>query len=305
MSDKIGNVTPQCKIAAGLFWADYAVLGGQVQGTGAGRRRLAAHRGARRQVYGLRHATWRFRHHRGRAQEHRSGDRGPVADGAPQLRCLPPTGRPGRQPDHAAAGDHGRVDHAGRLVHRRCAGHQGRASGPGRARPSRPSSSISSPTSASSSTRAAPTSGPRRPARAPTPWIPSWSTTSGGCVRWSTDAGLESQIDIMEDGGLNAGNVDEFIAAGMTVGEFSSPLLKGPNGKLQPGTGEIEAAVKKLRAAMDEQLSIDDCQRSIVNVCGHVGRSGTPTSPAKRKRMVNAELIIVNSVVTAASVQSA
>jgi len=62
--------------------------------------------------------------------------------------------------------------------------------------------------------------------------------------------GLSKQIDIMEDGGLNAGNVGEFIAAGMTVGEFSSPLLKGPNGKLQPGTGEIEAAVKKLRAAM-------------------------------------------------------
>ncbi len=34
--------------------------------------------------------------------------------------------------------------------------------------------------------------------------------------------------------------------------EVSSPLLKGPNGKLQPGTGEIEAAVKKLRRVMDE-----------------------------------------------------
>ena len=68
------------------------------------------------------------------------------------------------------------------------------------------------------------------------------------------DAGLQSQIDIMEDGGLNAGNVKEFIAAGMTVGEFSSPLLKGPNGKLQPGTGEIETAVRKLRAAMDQTI---------------------------------------------------
>jgi hypothetical protein len=37
----------------------------------------------------------------------------------------------------------------------------------------------------------------------------------------------------------------------MTVGEFSSPLLKGPNGKLKPGTGEIAAAVKKLRGVMD------------------------------------------------------
>ncbi len=66
------------------------------------------------------------------------------------------------------------------------------------------------------------------------------------------DAGLEGQIDLMEDGGLNSGNVAEFIAAGMTVGEFSSPLLKGPDGKFQPGTGQIEAAVNKLRGVMDE-----------------------------------------------------
>ena len=65
-------------------------------------------------------------------------------------------------------------------------------------------------------------------------------------------AGMEKQIDLMEDGGLNAGNVAEFIQAGMTVGEFSSPLLKGPNGKLKPGTGDINAAVSKLRAVMDE-----------------------------------------------------
>ena len=31
MSDKIGTVSQKCKIAAGLFWADYAVLGGQVK----------------------------------------------------------------------------------------------------------------------------------------------------------------------------------------------------------------------------------------------------------------------------------
>ncbi len=66
------------------------------------------------------------------------------------------------------------------------------------------------------------------------------------------DASLEGQIDLMEDGGLNAGNVAEFIEVGMTVGEFSSPLLKGPDGKYQPGTGQIEAAVKKLRTVMDE-----------------------------------------------------
>jgi ribulose-phosphate 3-epimerase len=65
-------------------------------------------------------------------------------------------------------------------------------------------------------------------------------------------AGMESQIELMEDGGLNAGNVAEFIRVGMTVGEFSSPLLKGPKGKLQPGTGEIAAAVQRLRAVMDE-----------------------------------------------------
>lgn len=66
------------------------------------------------------------------------------------------------------------------------------------------------------------------------------------------EAGLEGQIELMEDGGLNAGNVAEFVEVGMTVGEFSSPLLKGPAGKFQPGTGQIEAAVKKLRAVMDE-----------------------------------------------------
>lgn len=66
------------------------------------------------------------------------------------------------------------------------------------------------------------------------------------------EAGLEGSLELMEDGGLNAGNVEEFVKAGMTVGEFSSPLLKGPGGKFQPGTGQIEAAVKTLRAVMDE-----------------------------------------------------
>lgn len=66
------------------------------------------------------------------------------------------------------------------------------------------------------------------------------------------DAGLEHSMELMEDGGLNAANAEEFIRVGMTVGEFSSPLLKGPQGKFVPGSGEIEAAVKKLRAVMDE-----------------------------------------------------
>jgi hypothetical protein len=64
-------------------------------------------------------------------------------------------------------------------------------------------------------------------------------------------AGLEHQLELMEDGGLNATNVSDFIQAGMTVGEFSSPLLKGPGGKLVPGTGEIAAAVANLRSVMD------------------------------------------------------
>ncbi len=65
-------------------------------------------------------------------------------------------------------------------------------------------------------------------------------------------AGLEDCMELMVDGGLNTGNVGTFIKAGMTVGEFSSPLLKGPQGKFVPGTGQIEAAVKKLRGVMDE-----------------------------------------------------
>jgi hypothetical protein len=66
------------------------------------------------------------------------------------------------------------------------------------------------------------------------------------------ETGMEDRIELMEDGGLNAGNVAEFIAAGMTVGEFSSPLLKGPNGKLKPGTGDIAVGVSKLRKVMDD-----------------------------------------------------
>lgn len=65
------------------------------------------------------------------------------------------------------------------------------------------------------------------------------------------EAGLEKSMELMVDGGLNTGNVVDYIKVGMTVGEFSSPLLKGPNGKFVPGTGEIESAVKNLRAAMD------------------------------------------------------
>ena len=97
---------------------------------------------------------------------------------------------------------------------------------------------------------------------------PFWKSTSGGASPHTIDpivvetvrqlhgmiaaAGMQDRIELMEDGGLNSGNIADFIAAGMTVGEFSSPLLKGPAGKLQPGTGEIAAAVEKLRAVMRE-----------------------------------------------------
>ena len=70
-------------------------------------------------------------------------------------------------------------------------------------------------------------------------------------------AGREDEVDLMEDGGLNAENSAPFVRAGMTVGEYSSPLLKGPDGKgpggrYPAGTGQISGALKKLRAALDK-----------------------------------------------------
>lgn len=79
---------------------------------------------------------------------------------------------------------------------------------------------------------------------------PSVLDTMRQLQRMIAAAGLADRIELMEDGGLNAGNVAQFIEAGMTVGEFSSPLLKGAAGKLQPGRGQIGAAVDKLRAVM-------------------------------------------------------
>ena len=97
---------------------------------------------------------------------------------------------------------------------------------------------------------------------------PFWKPTTGGASPHTIDpivldtlrnlhemiaaAGMQDRIELMEDGGLNAGNVGQFIAAGMTVGEFSSPLLKGADGKLTAGSGEITAAVQRLRAVMRE-----------------------------------------------------
>jgi ribulose-phosphate 3-epimerase len=65
------------------------------------------------------------------------------------------------------------------------------------------------------------------------------------------ERGLERSVELMEDGGLNAENAAQFAAAGMTVGEFSSPLFKGPEGRYEVGTGQIGAAVRRLRAALD------------------------------------------------------
>jgi hypothetical protein len=39
----------------------------------------------------------------------------------------------------------------------------------------------------------------------------------------------------------------------MTVGEFSSPFLKGPQGKFVPGTGDIFKAIQAIRNALDQE----------------------------------------------------
>ena len=62
---------------------------------------------------------------------------------------------------------------------------------------------------------------------------------------------LQDRVELMEDGGLNADNVEQFVKAGITVGEFSSPLFKGPEGRYRAGSGEITRAVKRLREALD------------------------------------------------------
>jgi hypothetical protein len=64
--------------------------------------------------------------------------------------------------------------------------------------------------------------------------------------------GVEQKVDLMMDSGLNQGNLSKFVAAGMTVGEFSSPFLKGPQGKLVPGSGDITNAVQTVRLALDQ-----------------------------------------------------
>jgi hypothetical protein len=76
-------------------------------------------------------------------------------------------------------------------------------------------------------------------------------------------AGREAELDLMEDGGLNVDNVAEFVANGMTVGEFSSPLLKGKNGKFLPGAGDIAAAVRSLRSRMEAASAASRTERGL------------------------------------------
>ncbi|RLW70190.1 MAG: hypothetical protein B6D68_01165 [spirochete symbiont of Stewartia floridana] len=63
--------------------------------------------------------------------------------------------------------------------------------------------------------------------------------------------GREAEVDLMEDGGLNRDNLESFVSRGMTVGEFSSPLLKGPTGRFVPGEGKIADAVRQLRSHLN------------------------------------------------------
>jgi ribulose-phosphate 3-epimerase len=69
---------------------------------------------------------------------------------------------------------------------------------------------------------------------------------------------LQDRVELMEDGGLNAGNVEQFVRAGMTVGEFSSPLFKGPEGRYRAGSGDITRAVKRLREALDRASGLQE-----------------------------------------------
>jgi ribulose-phosphate 3-epimerase len=99
-------------------------------------------------------------------------------------------------------------------------------------------------------------------------WYPFWKPVKGGksphvmdpiieesvseLYKMLKKRGRETDVDLMEDGGLNASNLDRFVSRGMSVGEFSSPLLKGPEGVLKPGTGAITKAAQNLRTLLDE-----------------------------------------------------
>jgi hypothetical protein len=70
-------------------------------------------------------------------------------------------------------------------------------------------------------------------------------------------ADREGEVDLMEDGGIGVSSSDRFVQAGMTVGEYSSALLKGPDGegpggRFKAGSGRITEAVGKLQRALQE-----------------------------------------------------
>jgi ribulose-phosphate 3-epimerase len=67
--------------------------------------------------------------------------------------------------------------------------------------------------------------------------------------------GRELDVDLMEDGGLNKGNLEKFVSRGMSVGEFSSPLLKGPDGRFNPGDGNIARATQDLKTFLGDLAS--------------------------------------------------
>ena len=92
---------------------------------------------------------------------------------------------------------------------------------------------------------------PLQPGKSPHTIDPIVIESIGALHKMLVARGVADRVELMEDGGLNAGNVAQFVAAGMTVGEFSSPLLKGPNGKCAAGSGAITAAVARVRAALD------------------------------------------------------
>ena len=249
----IGEVTQQVKIAAGLFWADYAALGAQIRDlevAGVDWLHIEVRDGKYmdfampRGGYDIIEATCNSTSLEVEAQ---------LQMLTAQLQRLRSAGRSGRQPDQPAAGDDQRDDLSEHHLHQREAGAEsGRLGLAGRAgrglRAIHPSlhrhNRVRKP--------GAVLEGDERRRQSRIPSTPSWWIPYGDCTTLIADAGLEGSIELMEDGGLNAGNVAQFIEAGMTVGEFSSPLLKGPGGKLQPGTGAIGAAVEKLRAVMRE-----------------------------------------------------
>ncbi len=71
-------------------------------------------------------------------------------------------------------------------------------------------------------------------------------------------SGREKEVELMEDGGINSENSWRFVEAGMTVGEYSSALLKGAGGELpgsrfRGGSGQITEAVRKLRKSLNRR----------------------------------------------------